>query len=263
VKTTKTTFFSLFSKISLLLVALLLVGCSKSDLFTQLDEKEANEVMAILLRNGIDSYKTPGDENKWIVRVEKHNFSEAVDILADFGYPRDTYHGLGEIFQKSGLVSSPAEERIRYMYGLSQDLEETLSQINGVLTARVHVVIPNNDIMADHVTPASAAIFLKYRKNSGVEEVIPQIKNLVVKSIEGLNYEDVSLVLFPLGEKEVATFTTLRKDVSAYEDNLFDWSMMIIVAILLAAGAGGLYYYRMLQQKQSGTDSTPKPPAQG
>lgn len=207
--------------------------------------------MAILLRNDIDSFKAPGEENKWIVRVDKTNFSEAVDILADFGYPRDTYHGLGEIFQKSGLVSSPAEERIRYMYGLSQDLEETLSQINGVLTARVHVVIPNNDIMADRVTPASAAVFLKYRKNSGVEEVIPQIKNLIVKSIEGLNYEDVSLVLFPLGEKEVATFTTLRKEVTDYEDSVFDWSLIIILTLLLSAGAGAFYYYKALQKKQA------------
>ena len=69
--------------------------------------------------------------------------SRAVELLKSQGYPRDKFAKIGEVFQKSGLVSSPTEERIRYMYALSQEIAETLTRIDGVMNARVHIVIPD------------------------------------------------------------------------------------------------------------------------
>lgn len=187
-----------FTRFALLaLVALVLSGCGRVPLFSSLTETEANEMMAILLERNIDCSKTAAKEQKWILRVRESDFSRAVELLKSRGYPRDTFVKIGDVFQKSGLVSSPTEERIRYMYALSQEIAETLTQIDGVMNARVHIVIPDNDPLATTLTPSSAAVFVRYRPGFDLESLTPQLKNLVTRSIEGLSYENVSLVLVP------------------------------------------------------------------
>jgi type III secretion protein J len=182
---------------ALVLVTGLLVGCGKVPLFSDLTENEANEMMAILLQRDIVCTKLAGKDEKWVLTVAQIDFSRAVELLKAQGYPRDKFVKIGEVFQKSGLVSSPTEERIRYMYALSQELAETLMRIDGVMNARVHIVIPDNDPLAAKVTPSSAAVFIRYRQGFDIESLTPQLKNLVMRSIEGLNYDNVSLVLVP------------------------------------------------------------------
>ncbi|HSI82146.1 MAG TPA: type III secretion inner membrane ring lipoprotein SctJ, partial [Candidatus Methylacidiphilales bacterium] len=182
---------------AMLAVAVVLTGCGTKDLYTNLSESEANEMIAILSRNTIDAQKAAGTEGTFTVTVPTEKFSDSVDILKKQGFPRDKFTGIGQVFTKTGLVSSPTEERIRFMFALSQGIAETLTHIDGVVTARVHLVLPDNNPLADKVTPSSAAVFIKYRRTSQVESQIPQIKNLVINSIEGLTYEKVSVALFP------------------------------------------------------------------
>jgi type III secretion protein J len=177
--------------------AMVLTGCGTKDLYTNLSEGEANEMIAILNRSTIDAQKTAGTEGTFTVTVPSEKFSDSVDLLKKQGLPRDKFTGIGQVFTKSGLVSSPTEERIRFMFALSQGIAETLTHIDGVVTARVHLVLPDNNPLADKVTPSSAAVFIKYRRTSQVESQIPEIKNLVINSIEGLTYEKVSVALFP------------------------------------------------------------------
>lgn len=182
----------------LMLSVLLLVGCGKSALYTNLKEREANEMIAILQQRGIATTKTAGEENTWNVSVDNSDFSSAVEVLNDKGYPKDQFETIGTVFKKSGLVSSPLEERVRFMYALSEDIAETLTHISGVVTARVHIVLPENDPYAEKTTPSSAAVFITHLPNSNVEESIREIKYLVTNSIEGLDYDKVTVALFPV-----------------------------------------------------------------
>ncbi len=179
------------------LALLLLAGCGKIPLYSELSETEANEMMSVLLQSEIACTKTAAKEEKWQLKVSQADFSRAVELLKSQGYPRDRFTKIGDVFQKSGLVSSPTEERIRYMYALSQEISETFMRIDGVLNARVHIVIPNNDPLAEKVVPSSAAVFIRYRPGFDIESLTPQLKNLVTRSIEGLNYDNVTLVLVP------------------------------------------------------------------
>jgi len=113
------------------------------------------------------------------------------------GLPRDKFENMGVVFQKTGLVSSPTEERIRFVYALSQEIAETMTKIDGVVSARVHIALPNNDPLSDKVKPPSAAVFIKYRPGFAIESSVTDLKSLVCKSIEGLAAENVELVLSP------------------------------------------------------------------
>ncbi len=177
--------------------SMLLTGCSEeTTLHSQLEERQANLVMAALLDAGICCRKKAGEENTWNVTIDSKDFAAAVNLLESRGLPRRQYQGVAEVFKKTGMVSSPSEERIRFMDALAQDLSRTIACIDGVLDARVHVVLPENDPFAKNMLPSSAAVAIRSRWNADVEVLIPQIKSLVRNAIEGLQYEKITVTVF-------------------------------------------------------------------
>lgn len=176
-------------------------GCSKQALYSNLHERDANEMMALLARAGISAAKVAGEEEgTWNLSVPSASFAQAVETLSAQGYPKDEYTDMGQVFQKSGLVSSPSEERIRFVHALSEEVAHTLSMIDGVLRAQVNIVLPNNDPFGNETKPSSAAVFIKYRPDADLESSVAKIKELVIGSIEGLGPENVTVALFPAEE---------------------------------------------------------------
>ncbi len=186
-----------FRLISLAAAALMLAGCDKeTTLHSSLEERQANLIMAALMDAGIACHKSPGEEGTWNVTVVESRFADAVNLLERKGLPRQIHQGIGEVFKKTGMISSPSEERIRFMDALAQDLAKTISGIDGVVDARVHIVLPENDPFARHVLPSSAAVAIRSRWDADVTDVIPSIKGLVKNSIEGLTAEKIMVTVF-------------------------------------------------------------------
>jgi type III secretion protein J len=179
-----------------LLLLLVLAGCGKVELYGALTEREANEMLALLLRNGIAAEKVVGKNNVTALQVESGRVPDAVELLTAAGLPRDRFTSIGELFKREGLISSPSEERVRYIYGISQELSRTLNAIDGVLSARVHVVLPNNDpLQGGPVRPSTAAVLIRHSPGASMDAAVPKIKELVSNAIEGMAYERVSVVL--------------------------------------------------------------------
>ena len=186
------------NKLTMIAVAaLLLAGCDgETTLHSGLEELQANLVMAALLDAGIDCHKSPGEEGTWNITVAESRFAEAVNLLVAAGLPRRPHQGIGEVFKKTGMISSPSEERIRFMDALAQDLAKTISGIEGVVDARVHVVLPENDPFARHVLPSSAAVAIRSRWDADLTDIVPSVKGLVKNAIEGLQYEKIMVTVF-------------------------------------------------------------------
>ncbi len=187
----------LFLALVALPATLLLTACdTQTTLHANLDERQANLVMAALLDNGIPCTKVPGDEGAWTVTVAEDRFAQAVNLLEQRGLPRRDYQGLGEVFKKTGMISSPSEERIRFMDALAQDISRTIASIDGVVDARVHIVLPENDPFARNTLPSSAAVAVRSRWDADVSEYVPAIKGLVKNAIEGLAYDKIMVTVF-------------------------------------------------------------------
>ena len=183
--------------IGMMAAVLLLAGCDKeTTLHSGLEERQANLVMAALLDAGIDCHKVPGEEGTWDVTVVESKFADAVNLLEKAGLPRMAHQGIGEVFKKTGMISSPSEERIRFMDALAQDLAKTISGIDGVVDARVHVVLPENDPFARNALPSSAAVAIRSRWDADVTDIVPSVKGLVKNAIEGLQYEKIMVTVF-------------------------------------------------------------------
>ncbi|MBC8130273.1 MAG: type III secretion inner membrane ring lipoprotein SctJ [Rhizobiaceae bacterium] len=170
-----------------------LAGC-KTDVYSNLTEREANEMMAVLMSNGVRATKSTLGE-AFVLQVEQDDMLRAISLLSDKGYPKNSRDSIGSIFQKSGIISSPFEERVRYIYALGEDVAQTISEIDGVVAARVHVVLPQEPDLGQPVKPSSAAVFIKHEPTVDLEFFVPQIRRLVSSAIEGLDYAAVTVVL--------------------------------------------------------------------
>jgi len=168
------------------------------------------------------------------------------------GYPRESFDSMGKVFKREGFVSSPLEERARLMHAMSQEISNTIANIDGVVTARVHLVVPERNPLLDKPQPAAAAVFIKHRPERDLSGQISQIKALVVNSIEGLAYDNVTVALFPAeGMPADPSLAPAPKGAPPVSDSTQARSASIPLPLLaggaagaLALGGGGLLWWR-------------------
>ncbi len=220
-----------------LAAAALLVGC-RMDLHTKINEGDANEMLGALLAAGIDARKHSPDSGKtWSISVDEAQAQQAIEVLRDNALPRERRASLGDLFRKEGLISSPTEERVRFLFGVEQSLSETLSRIDGVVVARVHIVLPNNDPLATSVKPSSAAIFVKHRRGVEMQALVPSIKNLVVHAVEGLEYNQVTVTPVVADARAGSPVRPVEQRPSTGSAALAWWGAVLVALVLAGGGA--------------------------
>ena len=213
----------------LLAVALALTGCSQQ-LFGALDESAANLVVGALRNEGIQANKARAGDDTWRVLVPDDEFARSVQVLKRRNLPPQQFDGLGAVFKKESLVSTPTEERARLMHALSRELERTLSEIDGVIVARVHPVIPPHDPLNPKKMASSAAVLVKYRPGAEIAGREALVRSLVAAGIEGLAYEDVRVHLLPAEAQAAAPET---RSVSRALPPIFWGFLAALIGLLL------------------------------
>ncbi len=242
--------------VALVFLAILLLQACSVQLYSGLNQRQANEIVATLMRHGIAAQSELAKDGKMAVSVEKNRFAEAMAILDESGLPKQEFHTLGDVFKRGGLVSSPVEERATMIYGLSQELSQTISDIDGVLSARVHLVLPENDPLRQQLVPSSASVFIRHRASVAMNELIPQVKMLVAKGVAGLTYDNVSVTLIPVAAPtpEAATEPRLTSflGIWLHPDSLSAavWLFCGMAAVILALGSR--LFYVQWRQRPSG-----------
>lgn len=219
-----------------LLVAL--TGCLKHELQTGLSEQEAQEIIVLLKKNGLDAHREAvahgKDSSTWSVHVlgGNQNLVLAWRVLQENGLPRQRVKGLSEVFSNSGLIPTAGEEKAKTLVGLTGEITRTLNSVDGVVDARVHVVLPENSPLVDKSqwSPTTASVLIKHRgAKPPLEEA--QVKTLVAKSVEGLSPEQVAVVY-----KQVYAMKNPPQDVQFYLGNqqltVLAVGLMAVLALL-------------------------------
>lgn len=190
----------------LLLMAGLLSSCgSQRTIVNGLDEKEANEILVFLSARGIDAAKQQavsegagGKAVLWNINVDSMRANEAMALLNQAGLPRRRGQNLLGIFSNVGLVPSGMQEKIRFQAGLAEQIASTIRKIDGVLDADVQISFPEEDPLNPGATKGKITSSV-YVKHNGVLDdpnahLTSRIKRLVAGSINGLDYDNVTVI---------------------------------------------------------------------
>jgi type III secretion protein J len=151
-----------------------LAACAKQEILHELDERDANEIVVLLSETQppIAAAKLPdvsggGGGNKgpkFLISVPAADATAAWKILTDHQLPRRKDAGRSDIIT-GGLIPTATEEKAKTMMAIEGELAHTLKLIDGVLDARVHVVIPERSVLQvkeEDKADATASVMYKY-----------------------------------------------------------------------------------------------------
>ena len=236
------------------ILSLLLLAACQADLYVDIDQRQANETIAVLMQHGIPAERLFGKNGRITVRVDDGRFGEAVRILNDNGLPRQEFASLCKVFDHGGLVPSPAQQRAQMICALSQELSRTISEIDGVLSARVHLVLPENDPLRQQLVPSSASVFIRHQAQFRLNDLIPQVKLLVANGVAGLSYDKVSVITVPVERTETSSgsvpeLVTLH-GLWLHRDSVQRAAFVLYGLIAAVVGLAGTVVMLLLRQRQ-------------
>lgn len=190
------------NSVLLLLSLFLLSGCKEELLLKGLDQNQANEVMAILQHNNISSVKKELAKEGYTISVAKENFASAVDLIQVNNLPSRANIEIADLFPSDALVMSPRAEKARLYSGIEQRLQQSLHNIGGVVTARVHVSYNvDSQVSASQLQPTTLAAIINYDSTVGNTNIlIGEIKKFLKNSFPSMRYDDISVIMSPVAE---------------------------------------------------------------
>ena len=153
-----------------LLLCFLGAGCDSREELTRVDtDKEATRILVELSRNGIAQpdkvEKKEQRKTAYGITVPKAELARAREVLLHADLPRETHGGYKGMIEQGGLIPTKTEERAKLMYAMAEELARTFETYDRVVSARVHIVLPEKDpLMRDATTrpTATAMVLIKY-----------------------------------------------------------------------------------------------------
>jgi flagellar M-ring protein FliF len=169
-----------------------LTQTSYTPLMTNLEPRDAGAIEEKLKSLKYEDFKL-ADQGTTIM-VPKEQVYEIRIKLASSGVLQGG--GLGfELFDQNQMGVSDFEQQVDYQRALQEELRRTISQLEEVEQARVHLVLPQKSVFVDEQEPASVSIALKLKPLAKLKpEQVKGIADLAVGSIQGLKLENVHII---------------------------------------------------------------------
>ncbi len=161
-------------------------------LYGSLDRLDSAEVVQILEYNDIH-FKVDPSTSALLVAAE--DIHKARLKLAEAGIPGEASVGFELLDQEQPLGTSQFMEGARYRRSLEGELARTITSVNSVRSARVHLAIPKESVFVRDARKPTASVFVElYPGRSLQPEQVKAVANLVASSIPELKIEDVTVV---------------------------------------------------------------------
>ncbi len=158
-------------------------------LYNRLDPGQAREVAAALDEMGV-AYELENDGTTIAVPREQRDrlrITLSPDLYAQ---------GIGfSLFENGGLVASDFERRVQWQIALEEELRRTITSLDAVEQARIHLVITEEGVFVRERIDPSASVLLRLSPLASLSDSqVRGILSLVAGSVEGLKPENVSII---------------------------------------------------------------------
>lgn len=163
---------------------------SMTVLYSDLDPYDSGRVAGRLQELDIP-FEVGGDSST--IMVPENQRDELLLSLAADGLPSNGTIGNELIDQGSSFGTTSFEQQLRRVRALEGELARTISSIDQVRTARVHIVMPERPVFARERRTATASVLLHLSGRDIANEQISAIRHIVAHAVPELTSDNVSI----------------------------------------------------------------------
>lgn len=165
---------------------------SYKPLYGAMSAEDTSQVIASLQTAGID-YTL--DRRTGMVAVPAEELQRARLALASEGYPRGDGLGYESLYREQEIGLSSFMEQARFHRALESELSRTISAMDSVRSARVHLAMSKQSaFLRKREEPAASVMLSVYPGRLLTDRQLAGIVNLVASSVPNLQAEQVSVV---------------------------------------------------------------------
>jgi flagellar M-ring protein FliF len=141
-------------------------------------------------------FKAKIDSSTGELKVPASQYHEAILLLASQGLPESTASGgMSSLSDDSSITTSQFMEQVRYIAAMENELARSISQINSIKSARVHLASPKESVFVRNRTPAKASVVVTPFPGRVVSaSQVQAIVHMVASSVPYLAADGVSVV---------------------------------------------------------------------
>jgi flagellar M-ring protein FliF len=166
-------------------------GEDKALLFAGVDMREAAEITQRLEQADIP-FELRGDGST--IFVARSRVLEARMMLSAEGLPSRGSVGYEIFDEPDALGQTQFQQNINRLRALEGELARTIASLDGIASARVHLVLPERQLFARETEQPSASIVLQLRRDQLTPGQVRAIRNLVASATPGLSTNRVTIL---------------------------------------------------------------------
>jgi flagellar M-ring protein FliF len=167
------------------------LGQPKALLYSNLDLKEAGTITAALDQAGI-KYEVKGDGST--IMVQRDQVATTRLMLSGKGLPTAGSVGY-EIFDNANaLGQTDFVQQLNRQRALEGELARTIRSLDGITSARVHLVLPKRQLFEEEAEQPSAAVTIGVGGREPGPDQVRAMQNLVAAAVPNLKPDRVTVV---------------------------------------------------------------------
>ena len=156
---------------------------------TEADQQAAMDA----LRQG--EFKPILDASSGQITVPADRYHEARIFLASKGLPKASNTGIDALKDQSAMTTSQFMEQVRYVNAMEQELAKSITSIDSVQAARVHLALAKQSaFVRDRTPPKASVVVTPYPGRALSSSQMQAIVNLVAASVPLMTTENVAIL---------------------------------------------------------------------